>query len=306
MNGMEVELVVQFYDPKELKVNEYSRSLFPELSGEAYEMLKNDIREHGIRTPLEITKDRLILCGHERHKIALQLGFNKVPVTFFEGNKVDQKVRLIKDNLARKSVEFRTKLKCYRELRKLYGLRDGQTKAMLAMSPRSLERADISPKLSEADIAREVGFSRPTMERAEAIEDSNLPEEIKDATFKGLISIRGVAEVLKEPEAVQEQIVEKVSEALKQEEDHVNIFALTRDMKQSVETENTMATIGVPSVEEQVQKFYEKMSVPKKETSKLTREDLVKLIQGILKKRKLTCKKCGEQALQWKCGHEFS
>jgi ParB-like chromosome segregation protein Spo0J len=297
---MRDEIVVQYYDPKKLKVNEYSRNLFPKLDGEPYEMLKNDIKENGIRTPLEITKDGLILCGHERHRIALQLGFNRVPVTFFEGDVVDQKIHLIKDNLARKSVDFRTKLNSYRELRKLYGLRRGGDRVSQTFI-RSTERL-----LSEDDIAKEVGFSRPTMERAGAIEDSNLPEEIKDATFKGLISIRGVAEVLKEPEIVQERVVEKVSEALKQEEDHVNIFALTRDVKQSVETESTMENIGVPSVEEQVQKFYEKVSVPKKETSQVTREDIVKLIQGILKKQKLTCRECGEQVIQWKCGHEFS
>jgi hypothetical protein len=37
--------------------------------------------------------------------------------------------------------------------------------------------------LSQDDIAREVGFPKHTLERAEQIEESNLPKEIKDAAF---------------------------------------------------------------------------------------------------------------------------
>ena len=154
------EMVLQYVDPKTLKVNKYSRELFPELKGDGYELLKQDILDHGIRTPLEITKDGLILCGHERQRIALELGLDRVPVIYFSGDDVSQMTRIIKDNLARKAVDFRTKIKCYNELRRLYGLKhSGQP----SKSIRSPERIS----LSEDEIAKEVGFSRRTLRTKE-------------------------------------------------------------------------------------------------------------------------------------------
>lgn len=65
--------------------------------------------------------------------------------------------------------------------------------------------------MSHADMAKEVGLSGATLERSLKIERSNLPEEIKEATFKGRIGIEPTADLLKEPELVQKQAVARFS-----------------------------------------------------------------------------------------------
>ena len=55
----------------------------------------------------------------------------------------------MKDNLARKSVEFRTKMRCYKELKELYGMSIGR--------PKEIPSID-GIKLSQDEIAKEVCF----------------------------------------------------------------------------------------------------------------------------------------------------
>lgn len=76
-------------------------------------------------------------------------------------------------------VDYRTKLRCYKEMKKLYGLQNGQN--IRYMTAQSIDRA----VLSEDEIAKEIGFSKTTLERMEKIEISDLPEEIKDAKLPG-------------------------------------------------------------------------------------------------------------------------
>ena len=52
----------------------------------SYKRLLEDIREHGIQKPLDVTRDGVILCGHRRWKCAQELGIEEVPVQFQEAS----------------------------------------------------------------------------------------------------------------------------------------------------------------------------------------------------------------------------
>jgi len=120
-------MTVEYRDPKDLKESEYSRKLFPKLEGKQYELLLKDIKKNGIETPLSITKDNVVLRGNERLRCALELGLDTVPVTIFgSDNEINQKIHIVIDNVARKSVDFETKFKCFQELKNLYGLKRGE------------------------------------------------------------------------------------------------------------------------------------------------------------------------------------
>jgi len=304
-------LEIKYLDPKQLKENKYSRDLFPTLKGDAYEMLEKDIMETGIRTPLEITKDNMVLCGHERLRIALKLNLKEVPVTYFPSDsELEQHIRIIKDNLARKSVEFRTKMRCYEELTEIYGLIRGelgkeQVKAGIK-GFQSVNRSEERLALSEDEIAHEVGFSAETFKRAKKIETSDLPEQIKSAAFDGRLSIRPVADLVDESEEVKSKVVPDVLKRLKNDEDKFSVETMTRDAKQEFAIQKAMQQIGVPSVEEQVKNFYGKLSPPTgNKKADVDHEELVQHINGFIERTKLACPICGERKIQWKCGHDF-
>jgi len=42
-----------------------------------------------------------------------------------------------------------------------------------------------------------------------------------------------------------------------------------------------------------------------KNTQRMTRKDLIQLIESMLSKNNLKCLKCGERKIKWKCGHDF-
>lgn len=309
----EEELNIMYVDPKKLKPFEYSRKIFPELQGNAYDLLKEDIKENGIRTPLEVTTDFLILCGHERHRVALELGLEKVPVEIYPSVVVeDQKIRLIKDNLARKDVTYRTKIRCYRELQELYGIKRGEyggesIKGKEGFQPRSIDSSTERPMnlLSEDEIAKEVGLSRPTLERAEAIDKSDLPESIKNAALSGEIGIRPVAELVSKPKELQDKIIPKVLERLEEGKNP----ALDRLI---IETESEMLCEKEEDeqIANNIESFFTRYGEALKHnpTPKIENNEVkiaIDFFKRLLQTKKIVCPVCGESKLEWTCGHEF-
>lgn len=124
-----------------------------------------------------------------------------------------KKIRLIKNNLARKNVDFLTKKRCYEALKILYGIlkRDNPRNSSGKFTIASI---DATGSLSQKAIAKEVGFSVATMERADKNEKSDLPKIIKDSTFKGRLAIYPVAELLRESDEVKKRVIEKTIKKL--------------------------------------------------------------------------------------------
>jgi hypothetical protein len=299
------KLSVQYVNPKDLKVFDYSRNLFPELQGEAYQFLKNDIIENGIRTPLEVTKEYLILCGHERHRVALEIGLKEVPVIFYSDAEVaNQKIRCIKDNLARKAVDVRTKVRCYGELREIYGLKRGDLgKVQREKGQSGFSAVNQSSEgftfMSHADMAKEVGFSEVTMERALKIEKSNLPEQIKQATFQGKIGIETTYNFSRESKEIQEKAIPKIIEEIESGKERIYLQDILNDVKDST---------GKPS--QNMREFLStyKQALDKVEEIDTTSEDVkiaISFFKKLLDEKQVTCPTCGEKHLQWRCGHDF-
>jgi len=215
-----------FKNPKDLRENEYSRKLFPRLQGKSYELLKQDIVENGIQIPLSITNNGLVLRGNERLRVALELELKEVPVKIFDGdNDTSQKIWLIIDNLARKSVDFHTKFSCFGELKRLFGLKNGQTKIKLGTWTED--------KMTEEEIAKETGISRKTFSNARKIQQSKLPKILKDKAYGGE-AIRPIANLIDESKEVQEKVAKKVQQGL-------NVTKATREVKRQFEVGKSCA-----------------------------------------------------------------
>jgi hypothetical protein len=91
---------------------------------------------------------------------------------------VDQKIRCIKDNLARKAVDHRTKVRCYGELRDLYGLKREELGKKLPRDDKGhmlpYQSGDGQGEfMTHADMAKEVGMKEMSLERSLKIERSS-------------------------------------------------------------------------------------------------------------------------------------
>ena len=276
-------------NPNELKENQYSRELFPALEGKQYEILRDDIKENGIQAPVEITKDNVILRGHERVKIALEIGLTSIPTKVFASDDItEQKIEVIKDNLARKSLDFNTKYKVFVELKQLYGIKHGDTlkrgQYLPEASSESLE------KMSEEEIAKEVGLNEATFHRAQAVQKSDLPTKIKEAVFKGELPVRPILDILDKPETIKKEIMEKIENKLTQ---HPEIEIQVAPIVRAVESKYKAAKI-------------EETVVPSEKEELIEQSDTIKQVLGMLQIQNLKCPICGETKIAWKCGHEFS
>lgn len=312
------ELVIKYIDPKTLKQNPYSRKLFPELKGESYTMLVEDIKKNGIRTPIEVTKEGLILCGHERHRVALEFALSKVPVEIYPSSNVDdQKIRVIKDNLARKAVDIKTKLLCYRELKTLYGLKERE---IFKKYPRDkkghikkpmVARDSIGNKvMSNAEIAKEVGFDNTSYYRAEKILSSDLPDKIKDAAFNGVIGLRPVADLINQKTEIKKEIIPIVLKSLKDGKNE-SILKLIDEKKAEIEFDKKIkkdmsSSVNIDEWLSNYAKTLLKID-PKKFENKTNLKHITNLalLQKFLKTDKFPCKECGNTKIVRECGHDI-
>jgi site-specific DNA-methyltransferase (adenine-specific) len=73
---------VLLIDPTKIMVNPRVSQIYS--IPENYEEIKISINNSGIREPLIVGKDGFIISGSLRHKIALEIGFNEVPIIYSE------------------------------------------------------------------------------------------------------------------------------------------------------------------------------------------------------------------------------
>lgn len=81
MNKLQVPNV-SVVAPQMLKKNSTTHSMY--VVPVNYEEIRNNIREFGLLTPLLVNYDYEIISGNLRHQIALDLGFEEVPVVFID------------------------------------------------------------------------------------------------------------------------------------------------------------------------------------------------------------------------------
>jgi DNA modification methylase len=88
-----------------LAVNlEYLR-LIPRMASEQYEALKADIAEKGIRVPITVNREYIILDGYSRHQIAKELCINEVPIEYESfSDPFDEKEYVITVNTKRRQM----------------------------------------------------------------------------------------------------------------------------------------------------------------------------------------------------------
>lgn len=184
----------------ELKSCKFNNEFFDNLSKQDYNSLKLDIEKKGIKTELHITKNKMILCGHQRWNIAKELKIIDIPckiIDIDENDKLKIKEYIIIDNLLRRHLTTEQKYICIAELSKLYEIGQGKRNDLL------------NDKLSESmskKTEKVTGVNSRTIERAreyKKIIDSR-PELKKEKVSIVLANHKKSKEIIKIKEQIKD------------------------------------------------------------------------------------------------------
>lgn len=160
-----------------LSVNSEYDKLLPSLSSEEYNSLKESIKENGLWVPILCNPDGIILDGHHRFRVCVELELKtKFAIREFE-NKLLEKKFVIECNLKRRQLNDYQKaelgiplIEIQEELAKLRRIKHSQTNEPLSSNELGGQSRDI--------IAKQIGMSGTTFERAKKIIEK-ASEEVK-------------------------------------------------------------------------------------------------------------------------------
>lgn len=146
------------------KLKEHPRNnyYFSELDGKKYEEIKRSIAENGIRNPIKCTTNFTVISGHQRLKIAKELGMETVPVQIIDVDEREAEYLLIAENVERRGQAETDPIKKSRIanfLKEYWGIRQGSRSDLVNNSP------------SSKDIANAIGESIDNTKRIMKLND---------------------------------------------------------------------------------------------------------------------------------------
>lgn len=146
-----------------LQVHPKNSDYFAELPSEKYEEIKQSITTHGIRDPLKVLSDYTIVAGHQRLRIAKELGFEKVPVIVLDIAPEEAEYLLIADNEERRQGDDNPMRKARRAefLKQYWSIREGR--------PSKLDKK--YPVKTLDDVAEVIGEERSNLKKLLKLND---------------------------------------------------------------------------------------------------------------------------------------
>lgn len=151
------------------------------MTGDAWEAFKESIKTSGIIEPIVVTKDMIIVSGHQRVRAAKELGVSTVMVDIRKYENDEQVLKdLIETNIRQRGVGNPNPIKlgrCIKELERIYGVEHGG------------DRKTSNPKLSDlnqSDIAEMIGVSVDTLNNYKKL--TELIPELEDLVETGILA----------------------------------------------------------------------------------------------------------------------
>jgi ParB family chromosome partitioning protein len=180
----------------QLRDHPQQAAMFGDLSEEELRVLAEDMRKHGLRTPLEILPDGTVLTGHQRIRAARLLGWTEISVVvrhdLAEAGPAAQETHFINDNLLRR---HSSPLGRARSIRRLLEIEAGSRPG--GLSGRKKEA------LKEA-LGKRLGLSLRSVNRYLLVLDS--PPEVQAAFDRGEITLIQAGRVALLRKAQQEEV----------------------------------------------------------------------------------------------------
>ena len=186
-----------------LKVHPRNQEFFDDISGQDYENFKKSIQEEGIISEIIVSPDMTIISGHQRYKVAKDLGMKMVPIRIREDLiDEDKKLKvLLADNFGRTKNDEEKQRKVAVEYVRLCGYSPNGDRSTEAQS---------GLRLTLDEIATQLGTSKTNLKRALSIE-RNLTDSMKELLDTGIIShLFSVLPLRKENVSIMRRRQEKI------------------------------------------------------------------------------------------------
>jgi len=147
---------------------------FADLRDEEYSALREDIRKRGVLIPVEVDEAGEVLDGHNRLRIAAELGIECPRVVRVFGTEEEKREHALKMNLLRRNLDAVSWAEAFAEVAKSRGVRLG------SQGRQEVKTATV------AVLAQELGVPERTARRR--LETLKLPNPIREAVRAGEIS----------------------------------------------------------------------------------------------------------------------
>lgn len=159
--------------PSILNAHPRNAEFFDDINGADFDRLVESIKDHGVLTPLRVTRDMTIISGHQRLRAAIKAGCSDVPIIIDDDDdENDVLMKLIETNFGRMKNDKIKQAKWLAEYEKLKGVRQGSAGQA---DPNNLGG------VTQDDIAKELGVTTETIR--------NLKQLLKlDPAIQALIS----------------------------------------------------------------------------------------------------------------------
>jgi ParB-like chromosome segregation protein Spo0J len=191
-------------DPKLLVANplrEKAKTV-PDKENGRYLMIRESIAANGIKTPLIVQQGtNMILGGHTRCEIAIELGINEVPVRYVDVDEDEALYLLLEDNLDHAEDEkdpMKIAWQC-QELKRLIGREKGR--------PKKTDRDD---RFSQESIAKKLNMSEGMFKRYVSL--NKLIPELQRLVSAGKIGIMSGSELSRLSPEKQQKVYESIRE----------------------------------------------------------------------------------------------
>ena len=150
-----------YVDPRILKVHPRNNEFFDDIDGTEFDRLVESIKDHGVLTPLRVTKDMTIISGRQRTRASIKAECFSVPVIVDESDdENDVLMKLIETNFGRMKNDKVKQAKWLAEYEKLKGVRQGSAGQA---DPNNLGG------VTQEDIAKELGVTTETLRNLKSL-----------------------------------------------------------------------------------------------------------------------------------------
>ena len=163
----------------ELKPHPRNNEFFDDMTGDAWEAFKESIKTSGIVEPIVVTKDMIIVSGHQRVRAAKELGISTVMVDIRKYENDEQVLKdLIETNIRQRGVGNPNPIKlgrCIKELEKIYGVREGRPEKLPKVSA-----------VTQEQLSDMIGISVDTLQNYKKL--TELIPELEDLVETGILA----------------------------------------------------------------------------------------------------------------------
>lgn len=192
-------------NPNTLHVHPRNAEFFDDIDGAEFDRLVESIKDHGVLTPLRVTKDLTIISGHQRMRAAIEAGCSDVPVIVDDSeDENDVLMKLIETNFGRIKNDPVKQAKWVKEYEILKGVRQG-----------TAERNNFAQReVTQDEVAKELGVTVKTLQNLKSLLklDPALQALISDGKINATTGFKILSKLSPEEQA---KLVDKLPDDVK-------------------------------------------------------------------------------------------